>query len=114
MMLDDVGSSNDCERVFSADEHQPLLQKGNIHTQHDSIDGPAEQDLIRDESAGKDLQDHLFGTWPLQGDGRSRSYAWKTCATSISFLVVGMNTSASGVCGSTLQLESGDLLLALG
>jgi hypothetical protein len=114
IMLDEVGSSNDCEQDLSADEHQPLLQKDNLPVQRGSVGGLARHHPPADGRLGKDLPAPLPCTSSLQGEERSRSYAWKICATSISFFVIGMNNSASGVCGSTLQslrLGSRGLLL---
>jgi hypothetical protein len=92
----------------------PSFQKTNyLHNMAPSVDL---RDIIRLQmGASERTCQRLCPVRPLaKGDERSRSYAWKICATSISFFVTGVNNSASGVCGSTLQrlrLESRGLVL---
>jgi hypothetical protein len=103
-MFEEVHSSNDSHIVHSTNEQQPLLRTENIDSQRSSVAGIARLARYRDARLGKDLPAPLVSAPSVEDEEPTSAHGWKICATSISFFVVGMNTSASGVCGSTVQI----------
>ena len=104
-MHQDVRTSEDFDVVSPADERQLLLPTDNINAQHLYVNQTERHDRHGDAQPGKDSPAPLSSAPSLHGEQLTRSNVWKLCAISLSFFVVGMGTSASGVCGSNVQIS---------